>query len=390
VATIIDIQTAAKLLAVDTKTVYRLIQSGDLPAAKIGRVYRLSQDDVEHYFEQRKAATMRAFRTNGKHARENASQPGAPTERRCAWCGRELVLNYSVAAQCEEPGCDAVICRACARSGDVTRCPAHAQAMDRHETIEQLRADGCLVVGRDELCIEAAAYLSEVAARLEHLSNWLSNDGAVVPRAKLVVTVRRQPSADAWLTLDDERPAPFEAVVAQRGRIRAGKTLLGLWLVPAVHRPSYTRHGFDVQPCTAGDIRRAIDDAVQSRKNTSRHVVAVWSATGWTEQASAQATAGLARGEQVVLVDRPSGRCIGADDALAYLLNPLPDEPTLEECEQFVHNELAVRSSVRLDALVDDGGFHREIAHRCFDRLAANGEYMVERFDDLGAVLTRR
>jgi len=387
VARIIDIHAAAELLAVDTKTVYRLIQSGDLPAAKIGRVYRLSQDDVEHYFEQRKAATMRVFRTNGKRAREGVSD--APTERRCSWCGRELVLNYSVATKCEEPGCEATICRTCARSGALTRCPVHARPADRNDTVEQLRADGCLVVGRDELSIEAAAYLSEVAARFEHLSGWL-DDGAVLPRAKLVVTLRQQPSAEAWLALDGEGPAPFDAGVAQRARIRAGKTLLRLRLVPAVHRPSYARHGFDVQPCTAGDLRSAVDDAAQPRRRSGQCVVAVWSPTGWTDQAGAQATAGLGGGEQVVLADRPAGRCIGAAGQLVYLLNPLADEPTLAECAQFVRNELAVRSSVRLDALTDEGGFHREIAQRCFDRLAANGEYVVDRFDDLGAVLSRR
>jgi len=389
VARIIDIHAAAELLAVDTKTVYRLIQSGDLPAAKIGRVYRLSQDDVEHYFEQRKAATMRTLRTNGKRARENISSHDPPAERRCAWCGRELVLTYSVATKCEEPGCEATICRACARSGAVTRCPAHARPADHNDTIDQLRADGCLVVGRDELSIEAAAYLSEVAARFEHLSGWLDN-GAVLPREKLVVTLRQQPSPEAWLALDGEEAAPFEAVVAQRARIRAGKPLLRLRLVPAIHRPSYTRHGFDVQPCTAGDLRRAVDEAAQPRRRSGHSVVAVWSPTGWTGQAGAHTTAALGSGEQVILVDRPAGRCIGAEDTLAYLLNPLPDEPTLAECAQFVRNELAVRSSVRLDALTDEGGFHREIAQRCFGRLAANGEYVVERFDDLGAVLSRR
>jgi excisionase family DNA binding protein len=61
---IIDIQAAAALLAVDYKTIYRLIQSGALPAAKIGRVYRLALEDVERFFQDRKAATMRELGAN--------------------------------------------------------------------------------------------------------------------------------------------------------------------------------------------------------------------------------------------------------------------------------------------------------------------------------------
>ncbi len=388
---IIDIQGAAELLAVDYKTVYRLIRSGELPAARIGRIYRLALEDVERYFEERKAATMRELRANGRDNRVARPLHGddKSVERRCAWCGRELVLKYSVAAECDEPGCEAVICRECARVDKATRCPAHARPKDRNEQVERLRAEGLPVVGAEDLQALAASYLSEVTDRFDQLSGWPADNASLVPREKLAVTIRRNPAAEEWLALDGGAAA-FEAEIARRGRVRTGRAFLAVLLVPAVHRSAYKRHGFDVQPCTAADLRAVLDETVRTRKDMGYLVVTVWSPTGWTEQAVDRAATGLRAGIRVVLVDRPGGRCYGAGEPVEYLLNPLSDGPVISECAAFVRNGLAVQSSIRLETLVEEGGFHREIAHRCFERLAATGEYLIDRFDDLGAVISRR
>jgi excisionase family DNA binding protein len=393
VGKIIDIQGAAELLAVDYKTVYRLIQSGDLPAAKIGRVYRLARDDVERYFEQRKAATMRRLRANGRSdraARLRADGDDASSERRCAWCGRELVLNYSVAAECDEPGCEAVICRECARTDNATRCPAHAAPNDRNEHVERLRADGVVVVSSEEVRTLAASYLVEVAERVERLSCWPGDGASVVPRERLAVSVRQNPAADQWLALDGGEPVPFEAEVSRRGRIRGGRALLKAVVVAAVHRSAYERHGFDVQSCTAADLRALLARTRLDDKNAGHNVVALWSPTGWSDQAVAQAEADPGTSGRIVLVDRPAGRCVGAEGWVAYLLDARSDEPAIAACAEFVRDALALRSSVRLDTAVEEGGFHHEIVHRCFDRLAGGGDCVVDRFDELGVVISRR
>ena len=385
---IIDIQAAAELLAVDYKTVYRLIQSGELPAAKIGRIYRLALEDVERFFQERKAATMRQLRANGRAGRASAPVRGGeePPVRQCSWCGRDLVLNYSVAAECEEAGCEALVCRECARMDNAARCPAHALPKDRNERVERLRAEGRVVVSGEDLHALAASYLSQVAERFDQLSGWPGENGAFVPREELAVAVRSNPPPKAWLALDEDQPAPFEAEVARRGRIRANRAYLRAVLVAAVHRPAYGRHGFDVQPCTAGDLRALLGEA--PRAGTT--ALAAWSPTGWTEQAARGAAAGVHGGGRILLVDQPGGRCIGAGREEEYLLSPLPDEPVIGKCAEFIRNTLAVQSSLRLETLVEEGGFHREIACRCLDQLAAGGEHVVDRFEDLGPVISRR
>lgn len=43
----------ATLLRVSTMTVYRLIKAGELPAARIGKSYRVREDDVDRYLASR-------------------------------------------------------------------------------------------------------------------------------------------------------------------------------------------------------------------------------------------------------------------------------------------------------------------------------------------------
>ena len=43
----------AAVLRVSTMTVYRLIKAGNLRAARVGKSYRIREDDVDRYLERR-------------------------------------------------------------------------------------------------------------------------------------------------------------------------------------------------------------------------------------------------------------------------------------------------------------------------------------------------
>lgn len=45
----LTVSEVAASLRVSTMTVYRLIKSGDLPAIRVGKSYRLSEDEVDRY-----------------------------------------------------------------------------------------------------------------------------------------------------------------------------------------------------------------------------------------------------------------------------------------------------------------------------------------------------
>ncbi len=48
-ARFVTVAEVAELLRVSTMTVYRLIKAGRLPAVRVGKSYRVREDDVDRY-----------------------------------------------------------------------------------------------------------------------------------------------------------------------------------------------------------------------------------------------------------------------------------------------------------------------------------------------------
>lgn len=48
----LNTETAAKRLGITTRTLYRFINEGGLPAYRMGRVIRVKQSDVDEFIEQ--------------------------------------------------------------------------------------------------------------------------------------------------------------------------------------------------------------------------------------------------------------------------------------------------------------------------------------------------
>jgi excisionase family DNA binding protein len=49
----VTVAEVADLLRVSNMTVYRLVQAGQLPAIRVGRSYRIREDDVDKYLASR-------------------------------------------------------------------------------------------------------------------------------------------------------------------------------------------------------------------------------------------------------------------------------------------------------------------------------------------------
>lgn len=84
---LLTLEEAADLLGVDYKTVYRLVRSGDLPAGKVGRVYRIAPVDLESYFESTKP-----------------QKPFAMRDVRCAVTGKHIVSELDIGGYHPESG----------------------------------------------------------------------------------------------------------------------------------------------------------------------------------------------------------------------------------------------------------------------------------------------
>jgi excisionase family DNA binding protein len=49
----VTVAELAELLRVSNMTVYRLVQAGEIPAIRVGRSYRIREDDVDRYLSTR-------------------------------------------------------------------------------------------------------------------------------------------------------------------------------------------------------------------------------------------------------------------------------------------------------------------------------------------------
>lgn len=57
-------QQVADFLQVEPQTVWRMIRRGELPAFRVGRVYRITREDFEHWLEERKRTKSESHQSN--------------------------------------------------------------------------------------------------------------------------------------------------------------------------------------------------------------------------------------------------------------------------------------------------------------------------------------
>ena len=94
----------AALLQVNYQLVYKLVRSGELPSARIGKVYRVMRSDLQAFLDRSKAQTSGGT---------------------CAACGKTYASRLSLSDACVE--CGAPICADCWSRGHVRYCSNHGR-----------------------------------------------------------------------------------------------------------------------------------------------------------------------------------------------------------------------------------------------------------------------
>ena len=101
----LTLEEVAELLSVDYQLVYRLVRNKELPAIRVGRIYRVAQSDLDGYLER--------SRTTGP------AQGGT-----CSACGTHYQSSESLSQECAT--CGAPICFDCWTRRGVRHCIEHA------------------------------------------------------------------------------------------------------------------------------------------------------------------------------------------------------------------------------------------------------------------------
>lgn len=102
-----SLEEVADMLGVTYQLIYRLVRSGELPAVRLGKLYRVSRKDLDGYLERSKGAT---------------SAGGV-----CSACGTAYKSKKSLEQTCTEAGCEEPICFDCWNRLGVRKCKKHAK-----------------------------------------------------------------------------------------------------------------------------------------------------------------------------------------------------------------------------------------------------------------------
>lgn len=100
-----SLEEVADMLGVTYQLIYRLVRSGELPAVRLGKLYRVSRSDLDAYLERSKSA----------------SASGGV----CSVCGTFYKSRKSLEQTCTENGCEEPICFDCWNRLGVRRCSKH-------------------------------------------------------------------------------------------------------------------------------------------------------------------------------------------------------------------------------------------------------------------------
>ena len=99
-----SLEEVADMLGVTYQLIYRLVRSGELPAVRLGKLYRVSRSDLDAYLERSK---------------------GTAAGGTCSVCGTFYKSKTSLEQTCTAEGCEEPICFDCWTRLGVRHCKKH-------------------------------------------------------------------------------------------------------------------------------------------------------------------------------------------------------------------------------------------------------------------------
>ena len=105
----LSLEEVADFLGVTYQLIYRLVRTGELPAARLGKLYRVSRKDLDAYLERSK---------------KDAAATGGGV---CSACGTFYRSKASLVNVCTAEGCEEPICFDCWNRLGVRRCKKHTE-----------------------------------------------------------------------------------------------------------------------------------------------------------------------------------------------------------------------------------------------------------------------
>lgn len=293
----LSIKEAADYLRVDYKTIYRLVRAGQLPAARIGSVYRIRRDDLEAFFERRRVRATSAGSASRTTTASQAQSGAADSDRppfTCGRCGRVMPAGEVPGGSCSQPGCMELLCRSCWVDYPDHYCAVHRPVQP--DKLEAARAQ--LRAGQVPVLVTALEARQREMAFIAHFER----------RVYALTSVRHPITGQVYRISDwnqrriqqDERVAllnllnvnNLESNLAEqlptntwlRFRVghSSGRTTMVLDARAFSHLAEHVNAGFDTRPASLEEVVQALKQASEQAEIEDMVVVlGMASTTGW-------------------------------------------------------------------------------------------------------------
>jgi excisionase family DNA binding protein len=400
----LSIKDVAEHLNVEYKTVYRLVRQGEIPAAKVGGVYRIHRDDVSAYIQQQ----------TRKVAPSSSTETPTSEVVKCGICLRLLRTERDIAGQCAFDDCDAPICAACWQEGRrycVTHRPSRTEQLKRAQQ-EFRQGEVPVLVTSMAARQREKNYIARFETKVQRITKvWHPLRGQVISPPKSWDQLHHvTDGADALMKLlhtgfleeDVEQGMPLN--VASRYHVPdQGQGSPGLVLEARLfaHMQAFVEQGFDTQPATVADLDHLLDAVVADAEALQVvHLVGLASPTGWTEAAQAYVATGEPgstfhhRLVLPCLVDLAAFQVYhnAADDRLTPLVSLFAPRLSQEEVGRavdYVKRALVISSGVSVQEVCAETGVEEPLVRQAFAKLVAAGSHRAEAVEGIGQVIVR-
>ena len=411
----LTLEEAADQLGVEYKTLYRLVRSGDLPAGKIGRIYRIRKEDLESYFDQQKDSVVAQAKRTGLMALERVS---------CCACGKPILSELSIGGRCEQTGKE--ICQACWSIRKIHRCPREIKAVEPAEVtpnrksaaagssaiqpengtpsvlevIAQLRSQGKPVVTSEDAGLLEESFLRSFGQRLEEIEELPDPlTGRTIQLRKARVKHEIGASEFAGGKFHGSRVSRFALKTGGWGKPSANLVLEGHFLC---RLESLGTCSYDAEPIGEAELALILNGLCAGAKKVGVfHVVLLGSPTGWTEQAvsliikARSSQAFRDRRVAVVLRDiHTDAAYMDASDERLWpfwsLVAPAEFASKVSQCIQAIQEVLARKNSLTRKDAVKTCKAAESWVRAAFDELSRSGDYTIDLVPELGPVISRQ
>ncbi|MCD6390811.1 MAG: helix-turn-helix domain-containing protein [Dehalococcoidia bacterium] len=417
-----SVREVAEYLDVEYKTLYRQVLAGNLPAVKIGGIFRIKQEDIDAFLEYMRVpkrkeheSMVNAFR---KDIYANLYPERSATGLACARCGRLMKSINMIGGECQHPSCEAILCTECYADEDDRYCRAHRisareklsrakQRLERREidvlvTAEEARERELNFIGRFDQKIRGQ---KKIVNPIDGIPQVVNSWEAIHQEETEFDFIT--PSSAEILDKDAEgkifpRNISSTYHFGKQSSSKGSNCSIVIRASCISHVHEHLQNDFDTRPLSYAELVWLLEQNIEEAKaDNSLYILGIGSPTGFDAQAK-QAICGGGSGR--VFSSLYVAVCLADLNANELFHNPADsrvkpfvelyrgdlDGEAVEKVKDFLRNKLVERASQTITEVMEGTGQSRDVVMEALAQLSQEEGYSIVNTDNKGEVVILR